>query len=160
MTLCSMIKEIREERRFRRFQRMNRWEGLVPGDVVRYKGRDYLYVGFNPYGGPGMPGIREPRFTYADPKQGDTTFYLRSAEFFPNEVFRENAPAIGWMDADLTPLMTGQKKEVPLYNRGSIAFLNATREQLQKVRHYTPQEWDDIVENTRRQLGGSLSRTV
>ena len=153
MSLTDKIKRWRENRKFRRWMKKNEWHGFLPGDIVEYKDTKYLYMFINPTGGPGNPGMPEPVFRYADPVMGDTKFYLRvTGGLFPEEVFGEQNPPNEMMEADITPLISGEKKQVPLRNLGTIAFLNATPYNLKKVGHYTPDEWNAIMNKAKEQL--------
>ncbi len=153
MSLTDKIKGWREDRKLKIWMRENEWYELFPGDVVEYKGVKYLYMFINPNGGPGQPGMPEPVFRYANPMMGDTKFYLRqTSEWFPEGVFGEQNPPNEMMEADVTPLISGEKKQVPLRNLSAIAFLNATHHDIKKVGHYTPDEWDAVMNKAEEEL--------
>jgi hypothetical protein len=79
----------------RKFQKKNRWMGLEPGDLVEIEGNDYLYMGINSMGGPGMPGMAEPMLTTSYPTNPQTIYYFRPrqlSDVFPMNVFDEELP--------------------------------------------------------------------
>ena len=143
MGLRTIVQQYQERREIRKFQRDNEWEGLVPGNVVEYKGQRYMYRGINNDGGPGMPGFPEPIFGAPKPTVPDTIWYLRTEQTYPfahgqlPKVMQESAP----------PAQAG--------NGTSIAFLNATRTDLKKVGNITPDEWKVMCEELRQELAGT-----
>ena len=77
MKILARLQEYRERRRWKRLLKENEWQGLIPGDVVKYKGKKLMYRGINKNGGPGMPGLSEPMFGSAHPKEPRCIYYLR-----------------------------------------------------------------------------------
>ena len=68
-TLSELIDEKGKPRKFNtleEFQKAHEWEGLIPGDVVKFEGDEYLYFGFV-LGPPGCPGA-VPNFIPKNPK--------------------------------------------------------------------------------------------
>lgn len=116
------------------------WEGFSVGDVVRYKGCQFLYRGIDPNGGPGMAGIAEPTFGMPRPSvtyEFYITYYLRNQQNQPRgipEVMLETAP----------PTKTG--------NLSYIAFLNATMTDLTKIKHISEDKWNIMIEKLQKEL--------
>ncbi|MEK6983402.1 MAG: hypothetical protein AABX33_02420 [Nanoarchaeota archaeon] len=127
-------------RRFeRRFDRENQWEGLTPGDVVEYNGRNLRYWGLEQWGGPGN-FKSEPIFVLADVQAKPNKFYLREvSDKFPEDVYSENSPTL-IVEGELPPSMPKYRFRVTY----EVRFLNATRADLKKVGHITLQEWCDM----------------
>ena len=125
MKILAKLKEYRERWRFQRLLKENEWQGLIPGDVVEYKGRKLMYRGINKHGGPGMAQMPEPMFGPARPNESNCVYYIRTpGGMFPETIFGESEP----------PVRAG--------NTGvSIGFLNATWSELRKVGHITPEQW-------------------
>ncbi|MFH1990556.1 MAG: hypothetical protein ABIJ19_01750 [Patescibacteria group bacterium] len=129
MKILARFKEYRKQRQWKRLLKQNEWGGLIPGDIVEYKGRKLMYRGINKNGGPGMPGQPEPMFGSAHPSEPESYYYLRATgQRFPENVFGENAE----------PAQAGSTGIF-------ISFLNAVRSDLQKVGHITPEQWADMA---------------
>ena len=144
MILVDRIREHRQRRQAERFLRDNTWEGLIPGDVVDYKGKGYLYKGMNPHGGPGMADEPDPYFLSAAPREAHTRFYIRPiTESLPMpKAFMETAE----------PTLAG--------NTGSyIAFLNPKAGEIKKVGHITAQEWNRMIAEVQAELKGKVNLT-
>ena len=106
------------------------WMGLNAGDVVEYKGRQFLYEGINPNGGPGMFGVPEPIFRIPRPSvtyEGYITYYLRNYQ-------------IGQL-GNIPQIMLESEPPRKAGRLNYIAFLNATREELIQKGHISRDEW-------------------
>ncbi len=64
-----MIQTYVKGRRYQISPKENEWGEPLPGDIVEYNGRKYMYRGINKNGGPGMPGFPEPLFGSAHPNE-------------------------------------------------------------------------------------------
>ncbi len=132
MGLKALIRKYKEKKQFDRFVLDNTWEGLIPGDVMEYKERKYLYQGINRNGGPGMPGFPEPVFGPINPLGSNQVWYLRHESTYPfgniPEVMSESTPSAKDISGTL------------------ISFLNATRNDLKKVDHITQEQWNEMLE--------------
>lgn len=146
MGLLAIIGRYRQQRQERKVQEekqryleQNTWEGLVPGDLVEYKGKQYMYKGINQSGGPGNPlSLPEPEFTTPKPSDPWQVWYLRTEEVMTGEVpdvMKESAERVG-------------------YGSGYVGFLNAKRSDFKKVDHITPEEWKRLSEELKRTLSG------
>ena len=140
MGLRTIVQSYQKRREIRNFQRQNVWEGLVPGDVVEYNGQRYMYRGINKNGGPGMPDFPEPVFGTDKPTVPDKVWYLRNASYPFGEI---------------PDVMKESAQSAQAGNTGTnLAFLNASRSDLKKVGHITPDEWKVMVDKLRKELAG------
>jgi hypothetical protein len=127
--IIAKLQNYLSQKKFKRLLQKNKWEGLIPGDVVEYKDKKLMYRGINKHGGPGMPEFPEPMFGSADPNEPGCIYYLRpTGKMFPETVFGESAPPV-------KALSTGI----------SIGFLNATRSEFKKIGHITPEQWKSMA---------------
>lgn len=131
MKVLEKLQAYLKQRQFRKFSERNRWQGLVPGDIVKYKNQEFIYLGLNKQGGPGRYGFPEPVFSVADAKKR-IIYYLRSISEVSllKEVFGENAGPSQYGSSGI-----------------AIGFLNTDRSGLKKVRHITPEQWDALATN-------------
>ncbi len=126
------LKDWLEKRKFRKWLKENKWNGLIPGDIVEFNGKKIMYRGINGHGGPGQPGCPEPYFREAHPGEPRCIYYIRDTSAYvkgigpelPNEIFGEDA----------APIQAGDS------NTG-MRFISSPRK-LEKVGHITPEEWD------------------
>lgn len=104
--------------------KFNLWSKLKPGDLVEIDGYDYMYLGINPNGGPGKPGIAEPKFTTPAPINPGVVFYLRPeqvSDLYPMDIFREK------IAYDVNTTQT------------KVAFINGTN--INHFGHLSKEEW-------------------
>jgi len=120
-----MLVRMQKNLEWRMTLKENKWQGLIPGDIVEYKGKKLMYRGINKNGGPGMPGLPEPIFGSASPKEPGCVYYLRpKGTVFTKTVFDENAE----------PVQAGSSGI-------SIGFLNTNGLDFKKVGYITPEQW-------------------
>ena len=122
------------------------WEGLVQGDVVQYKDRQFLFNGMNLQGGPGMSGIAEPIFSMPKPS---VTY-----EFYIKYFLRNNQNMPGGIPTAMLesepPVMSG--------HLNYTAFLNATRSDLRKVEHISEDRWREMIKELQNYLAKSADK--
>jgi len=120
MEFINKIQEYFEGRQLRKFQRYNTWEGLIPGDLVNINGSIYMYKGISENGGPGMV-VPEPVFGFPYDITSDLLLYLRHEETYPYQPLPE--------------CMKESESPIQSHDGKFIGFLNARREDMEKVDH-------------------------
>lgn len=156
------IKAYLKQRDYEKWCKKDEWMGLIPGDVVGYKGQEYIYMGINKDGGPGMPMMAEPIFWYADPKKEGILYLRPVSRDFPKNVFGENNEPIlaGGIESISRMDFSGDcrlvaEETTPINSpSGYIGFLNTDGRDMKKLKHISPQEWNQMIEETRAELSG------
>ena len=150
MGIRAMVQQYRESREIKRFR--IGWTGLVPGDVVEYKGQRYRYICVNNPYHPRNIGFPDPIFGPATPTVPDKIWYLRSEHALRTEYLLafelSNITRKLIMNDSAQPIQAGD-------SRIDIASLRASRDDLNKVGHITPSEWKAMVEELRTELAGT-----
>nr|MBI4156129.1 hypothetical protein [Candidatus Woesearchaeota archaeon] len=119
-----VVGEVRNHIKLRRYIRENKWNGLAPGDIVELDNIRYMYIRLDQNGVIGIPIVPLSYFVRADPHETpDTIYYL-------NETYKQFGES----------RISGPRQVIPL---------NAQRSALKKVGHYSPREWNRMVQEAK-----------
>mgnify|MGYP001572369494 CR=1 FL=1 len=119
-----VVGKVRKYRKLQKYRKENKWNELVPGDIVELDDVRYMYVRLDQNGIIGIPIIPLPFFVRADPHETPNAMY------YLNETYK----------------LFGESRISGPYH---VIPLNAQRSDLKKVGHYAPTKWNRRVQEAK-----------